>query len=103
MAIRRTGLLLLIMVAMWGCQMYGNMAAIVKGAGYDGAAAAGISITQYTFNPMSVSFPAANTVMVTFTNNDGVQHTVTSDTGLFDGGYLNPGMTFSRTFPTPGT
>ena len=92
------------MGAVWGCSMYGNMTPLVKGAGYNGAAAAGISLTQYTFNPMTVSFPAANGVTVSWTNNDGVQHTVTSDTvGQFDSGYLNPGQTFSVAFPVAGT
>ena len=53
---------------------------------------------------MTVSFPAANNVVVTGQNNDGTQHTVTSDTaGLFDSGYVNPGQTFSLAFPVAGT
>jgi plastocyanin len=76
---------------------------LVKGTGWTGGTTAGVSITQYTFNPSSVSFPAANNVTVTWTNNDGVAHTVTSDTALFDSGNLNGGMTFVMTFPTPGT
>ena len=92
------------MGAIWGCSMYGSTLPLVKGAGFDGASAAGISITQYSFNPQTVSFPAANNVTVTWTNNDGTQHTVTSDTvGLFDSGYLNPGHTFSLAFPAAGT
>ena len=82
--------------------MYGNMTALVKGTGYTGGNMAGISLTQFTFNPGSVSIPA-NLVTVTWTNNDGGAHTVTSDTGLFDSGNLNPGMTFSHFFPTPGS
>jgi plastocyanin len=103
MTVRRIALLVLVLAAMVGCQMYGNMTALVKGTGYTGGNMAGISLTQFTFNPGSVSFPAANNVTVTWTNNDGGAHTVTSDTGLFDSGNLNPGMTFSRAFPTAGS
>ena len=103
MAVRRIALLALVLGAMWGCQMYGNMSALVKGTGWTGGSTAGVSITQYTFNPSSISFPSANQVEVTWTNNDGVAHTVTSDTGLFNSGNLNGGMTFVMTFPTSGS
>jgi plastocyanin len=100
-------LILFLMVCMvCGCQMYGTTGGLVKGAGYNGASAAGISISVYSFNPSAVSFPAANMVTVTWTNNDGVTHTVTSNGGVSSftsSGYINPGMTYSVTFPSAGT
>jgi len=42
-----------------------------------------------------------NTVM--WTNNDGTVHTVTSTTGVFDSGYLNPGQSWTYTFTKDGT
>lgn len=90
--------------AVFGCQMYG-MTGLVKGAGYNGSNAAGISISQYSFNPSAVSFPAANMVTVTWTNNDGVTHTVTSNgvPSFTSSGYIGPGQTYSLSFPTAGT
>jgi plastocyanin len=40
---------------------------------------------------------------VTWKNNDSVQHSVTSDTGLFDSGLFNAGGSYSHTFSTAGT
>ena len=40
---------------------------------------------------------------MTWTNNDPVAHTVTSDNGVFASGNLSPGATFSYTFNTAGT
>jgi plastocyanin len=40
---------------------------------------------------------------VTWVNNDIAIHTVTSDSGIFDSGYLNPGQSWSYTFTNPGT
>jgi YVTN family beta-propeller protein len=40
---------------------------------------------------------------VTWTNNDPVPHTVTSDDGLWDSGDIASGKSFSRTFEVPGT
>lgn len=40
---------------------------------------------------------------VTWTNNDGAPHTVTSDSGAFGSQTLNQGNTFSFTFTSAGT
>jgi plastocyanin len=54
-----------------------------------------------SFNPSSITVTAGTTIM--WTNKDGVAHTVTSDSGLFDSGSMGNGGTFSQQFNTPGT
>ena len=91
---------------MYGCQMYGSMygggGGTVKGPGFNGTNMAGMAISGFAFSPSSVTFPAANNVTVTWTNYDGVTHTVTSDMGsslVFDSGYVGPNGTFSLAVP----
>src|SRR5689334_4133550 len=65
------------------------------------AATASVNIQNIAFNPASITVNAGDTV--TWTNNDQVNHTVTSDTsGLFNMSSA-PGSTVSFTFSTPGT
>jgi plastocyanin len=40
---------------------------------------------------------------VTWTNKDQVEHTVTSDNGIFDSGFLSQNEPWSYTFNEPGT
>jgi plastocyanin len=61
----------------------------------------GVSIYSYAFHPSVLNVPVGATV--TWTNNDPVAHTVTSDSGLWNSGPISPGGTFSYTFTTPGT
>ena len=65
--------------------------AIPRGAGTPGS-------TGYL--PANFIITAGNTV--TWANKDTTPHTVTSTTGLFDSGILNPGQTFSHVFPQTG-
>ena len=55
------------------------------------------------FSPdvIHVKIGVNNTVM--WTNNDGTVHTVTSTTGQFDSGFLNPGQSWTYTFTKDGT
>ena len=71
------------------------------GGGYSGGNMAAVSISGYSFQPPSVSFPGANMVTVTWTNDDGVAHTVTDTAGspAFDSGSIAPGGAFSFSFP----
>lgn len=64
-------------------------------------AANAVSIEGMAFNPPSLTVPVNTTV--TWTNNDGITHTVTSDTGVFSSGNIGGGGTFSFTFTTAGT
>ncbi len=60
-----------------------------------------VSIANMAFNPQTIYVQHGTTVL--WSNNDGMAHTVTSDTGYFASGTLNPGATYSYTFNTPGT
>lgn len=76
-------------------------------------AASAVTINNFAFAPLSLTVPAGTTV--TWTNQDSVGHSVTSDTGAFDsspsncsptqsGGCIQPsGGTFPFTFSSPGT
>jgi plastocyanin len=59
-----------------------------------------VAISGFSFNPQMVTVPVGT--MVTWTNNDGVRHTVTEDNGLFDGA-VGSGSSFSFTFTKAGT
>ena len=70
------------------------------------AVIAKVSITTnkkgvFTFKPKSVTIAVGTTVK--WTNNTTVAHTVTSDTGIFNSGIINPGGTFSFKFTKKGT
>lgn len=69
-----------------------------------GAQAAGggadVTIPAKLFAPGELDVLAGETV--TWRNTDTKSHTVTSDTDLFDSGYVSPGSTFSETFATTG-
>ena len=68
--------------------------------------AGAVSLHDNFFDPTTIDVAAGSTVVW---DNSGLgQHTVVSDDGIFDSGqeksqWLNPGQTFSFTFPQAGT
>jgi plastocyanin len=60
-----------------------------------------VDVKGYTFVPVTITVPKGTTV--TWTNGDGVAHTVTSILGVFDSGNIAPGKTYSFTFNQAGT
>ena len=61
-----------------------------------------VKITNANFSPHNLNVAAGTTV--TWTNDDTAPHSVTSDSkGLFDSGPIQPGATFTFTFPQAGT
>jgi plastocyanin len=64
-------------------------------------AMASVSIKNMAFSPDTLRIKTATTV--TWTNNDGMTHTVTSNTSVFDSGNLAAGLTFQYTFNVAGT
>jgi len=63
---------------------------------------AAVSLNNFSFDPATLTIKTGTTV--TWTNNDAVSHTVTSDTGnLLSSPVLSPGQSFSFTFISPGS
>ena len=61
-----------------------------------------VVIKNFAFTPDIVEISKGTTV--TWTNDDGVRHTVTSvPQGTFDSGPIDPGKTYSYTFNQAGT
>jgi plastocyanin len=60
-----------------------------------------VSIKNMAFSPSTLSVASGTTV--TWTNNDGIAHTVTADDGSFNSGNVAPGNSFTHTFSSPGT
>jgi plastocyanin len=60
-----------------------------------------VEMKNIAFNPNKLTVPVGT--KVTFTNQDSVTHTVTSDTGLFDSGNISHGNQFEFTFKEKGT
>ena len=60
-----------------------------------------VSLEGFQFSPATLTVSAGTTV--TWTNNEGVQHTVTADDDSFGSDALPEGGTFEFTFDTPGT
>jgi YVTN family beta-propeller protein len=60
-----------------------------------------VSIAKFAFVPDTITISAGQSV--TWTNNDPVAHTVTSDDKIWDSGDLSPNATFTQTFSQPGT
>jgi plastocyanin len=53
------------------------------------------------FDPATITVAAGTTI--TWTNKDGVAHTVTSNSGLFDSNSISPNGTYSHLFSTAGS
>lgn len=60
-----------------------------------------VTIQSMAFSPQDIKVKVGE--KVTWTNQDSVTHTVTSDTGAFDSGSVANGGTFSFTFTKEGT
>ena len=60
-----------------------------------------VSIEDFYFEPADVAIQPGDTVM--WVNEGNTPHTVTSDDGWFDSEVLNPGESFTLTFPEAGT
>jgi plastocyanin len=65
------------------------------------AAPNSVVMASMAFGPTSVTVSAGTTI--TWQNNDGVAHTSTSDTGVWDTGSIPPGGSKTTTFNTAGS
>ena len=60
-----------------------------------------VSIVNMSFSPATLTVTVGTTV--TWTNNDGITHTVTSDVTGFDSGDITMGSKYSKVFSVAGT
>ena len=60
-----------------------------------------VAINNFSFQPASLTVPVGTTV--TWSNQDSVAHTTTSDTGVWGSGNLTTGASFSFAFNRAGT
>jgi plastocyanin len=60
-----------------------------------------ITMAHLMYSPTTLTVSVGTTV--TWKNTDTIQHSVTSDTGLFDSGLFSPGGSYTHTFDTAGT
>ncbi|MGE5420210.1 MAG: cupredoxin family copper-binding protein [Chloroflexota bacterium] len=60
-----------------------------------------ILIQGSSFSPATITIQAGT--KITWRNKDGMTHTVTSDSGIFDSGNLASNGSYSYTFATPGS
>jgi plastocyanin len=61
---------------------------------------ADVSIVDFAFQPMAIFVGVGETVE--WTNTGNADHTVDSDTEIFESDILDPGETYSYTFDEPG-
>lgn len=69
--------------------------------GTNSPAANEVLMRNNSFSPGSLTVTVGT--KVTWTNKDGMSHTVTSNTGLFDSGIITDNGVFTFTFTTAGT
>jgi plastocyanin len=60
-----------------------------------------VAISGFAFDPATITIKAGQSV--TWTNKDGVVHTVTADDHSWTSGDIANGQTFTQTFSTAGT
>ncbi len=60
-----------------------------------------VLMSGMAFNPATITIAAGTTI--TWKNNDGIAHTSTSDTGVWDSGKVPAGGSSTFTFTTKGT
>ncbi len=77
-----------------------SLAAVMGGATPASAARTRVKIVDFAFNPARKAIPQGT--RVTWINNGDAPHTVTSTTGKFDSGTLNPGETYTKRFRQTG-
>jgi plastocyanin len=95
-----TGMIFLLAIMISNsCSKSNNTDTTLTGGGGPGANE--VFIQSNSFSPSSITVTAGTTIR--WTNKDGIAHTVTSNTNVFDSGTINSGGTFSFTFASAGT
>ena len=70
------------------------------GGDSDQTAMSDVSIVDFAFQPMAIFVGVGETVE--WTNTGNADHTVDSDTEIFESGHIHPGRTYRYTFDEPG-
>ncbi len=73
---------------------------VAVGAAPSGPAIVTVAMRNFTFEPKTLKVKAGTTII--FVNYDTAKHTVTSDTGKFDSGDIDPGKSFTLKLDEPG-
>lgn len=60
-----------------------------------------VEITNFAFSPSELKIKKGDSVI--WVNRDYTEHTITSDSGELDSGYLKEGKIYDHVFNTPGT
>ncbi|MGH2692994.1 MAG: cupredoxin domain-containing protein [Actinomycetota bacterium] len=77
-----------------------SLAGVMGGVQPASAARTRVKIVDFAFEPKRKAIPQGT--KVTWTNKGDESHTVTSNTGKFDSGTLNPGESFTKRFNRTG-
>jgi plastocyanin len=100
-------IIILILGFIIGGVTVGSLAAVTENQLLNASTNADITIPRGAAVQGNIAFSPANFTVkvgksVTWINKDTMPHTVTSDSGLFDSGNMNPGQTWSHTFTQTG-
>jgi plastocyanin len=95
--------LLLITIVITGCSSGKKSSSASSSSSGSAAAASNTApvIKNFEFSPNAIHVKVGQ--KVTWTNEDGTDHTVQADNNSFGSGHLATGQTFSYTFTKPGT
>jgi plastocyanin len=93
--------ILLLVVSCFAIYSCGKSSGYNSGTTPPAPASNSVSIVNMSFSPSSLTVTAGTTV--TWTNNDGMTHTTTSNDPGFDSGNMTAGTKFTHSFSTPGT
>jgi len=99
--LRRATLMALIALGLAGCSTKDSNPYSSTSAAPMPSSPTNVAIAGMTFGPAQLT--VAKNTTVSFTNNDGISHTATSDAGLWDTGTITPGATKTITFTSAGT
>jgi plastocyanin len=110
MLLAGVALVAMLVLAACGGSSGGSSTPVSSATAAGATSGSAVSIAGFAYSPQSLTVSPGTTV--TWTNNDGTPHTVTSTdgpstsaatTGAFDSGSLAQGQTFSFTFDKAGT
>ncbi len=95
-----TGLLFLV-ISVGGCGKGSSNPYGMTGPAPSNAPPNTILMAGMSFSPATIT--VAKNTTITWTNNDGIAHTSTSDSGVWDTGNIPPGASKTTTFTSAGT